>query len=89
MQQGASRHDRSAIAPSLSTRPKSCAIVFSAAWFSKLTTSDAITGLKLINGGGRAEVDAAHTRPVEANGPDVLSNGIALSGTATGCSIGV
>ncbi|MDW9508352.1 restriction endonuclease [Sinorhizobium meliloti] len=42
----------------------------------------AITGLKLINGGGRAEVDAAHIRTVEANGPDVLSNGIALSGTA-------
>ena len=42
----------------------------------------AITGLKLINGGGRAEVDAAHIRPVEANGPDILSNGIALSGTA-------
>ena len=42
----------------------------------------AITGLKLINGGGRAEVDAAHIRPVEANGPDILGNGIALSGTA-------
>ncbi|MCJ7997494.1 HNH endonuclease [Rhizobium cremeum] len=42
----------------------------------------AITGLKLINGGGRAEVDAAHIRPVEANGPDTLGNGIALSGTA-------
>jgi putative restriction endonuclease len=42
----------------------------------------AITGLKLINGGGRAEVDAAHIRPVEANGPDIISNGIALSGTA-------
>jgi len=42
----------------------------------------AITGLKLINGGGRAEVDAAHIRPVEANGPDIASNGIALSGTA-------
>lgn len=42
----------------------------------------AITGLKLINGGGRAEVDAAHIRSVEANGPDILSNGIALSGTA-------
>ncbi|MBB4576423.1 putative restriction endonuclease [Rhizobium lentis] len=38
--------------------------------------------LKLINGGGRAEVDAAHIRPVEANGPDILTNGIALSGTA-------
>lgn len=42
----------------------------------------AITGLKLINGGGRAEVDAAHIRSVEANGPDILTNGIALSGTA-------
>ncbi|AZO06740.1 MULTISPECIES: HNH endonuclease [unclassified Mesorhizobium] len=42
----------------------------------------AITGLKLINGGGRAEVSAAHIRPVERNGPDVINNGIALSGTA-------
>ena len=42
----------------------------------------AITGLKLINGGGRAEVDAAHIRPVERKGPDIVSNGIALSGTA-------
>jgi len=42
----------------------------------------AITGLKLINGGGRAEVAAAHIRPVEANGPDIVSNGLALSGTA-------
>ncbi|ACF03369.1 conserved hypothetical protein [Rhodopseudomonas palustris TIE-1] len=42
----------------------------------------AVTGLRLINGGGRAEVDAAHIRPVEANGPDVVNNGIALSGTA-------
>lgn len=42
----------------------------------------AITGLRLINGGGRAEVEAAHIRPVEQNGPDIISNGIALSGTA-------
>ncbi len=42
----------------------------------------AITGLRLINGGGRAEVEAAHIRPVEANGPDSVTNGIALSGTA-------
>jgi putative restriction endonuclease len=41
----------------------------------------AVTGLKLINGGGRAEVEAAHIRPVEANGPDIVSNGLALSGT--------
>lgn len=42
----------------------------------------ALSGLKLINGGGRAEVDAAHIRPVHANGPDIVSNGLALSGTA-------
>lgn len=42
----------------------------------------AITGLKLINGGGRAEVEAAHIRPVEHNGPDAVNNGIAMSGTA-------
>lgn len=42
----------------------------------------AISGLKLINGGGRAEVAAAHIRPVEANGPDIVNNGLALSGTA-------
>lgn len=42
----------------------------------------AVTGLKLINGGGRAEVAAAHIRPVEHNGPDIVTNGIALSGTA-------
>lgn len=41
----------------------------------------AITGLKLINGGGRAEVEAAHIRPVGANGPDTVQNGLALSGT--------
>ena len=42
----------------------------------------AVSGLKLINGGGRAEVAAAHIRPVEHNGPDIINNGIALSGTA-------
>lgn len=42
----------------------------------------AVTGLKLINGGGRAEVEAAHIRPVERNGPDIVNNGVALSGTA-------
>lgn len=41
----------------------------------------AISGLRLINGMGRAEVSAAHIRPVEANGPDIVNNGIALSGT--------
>lgn len=42
----------------------------------------AVTGLKFINGGGRAEVNAAHIQPVEHNGPDSINNGIALSGTA-------
>lgn len=41
----------------------------------------AITGLRLINGGGRAEAEAAHIRPVEASGPDIVTNGLALSGT--------
>jgi putative restriction endonuclease len=42
----------------------------------------AVTGLKFINGSGRAEATAAHIRPVEASGPDIVSNGVALSGTA-------
>lgn len=42
----------------------------------------AVTGLRLINGGGRAEVEAAHIRPVESSGPDIVTNGVALSGTA-------
>lgn len=41
----------------------------------------AVTGWKLINGGGRAEAEAAHIKPVEHNGPDSVQNGIALSGT--------
>lgn len=42
----------------------------------------AVTGLRLINGGGRPEVQAAHIRPVEHDGPDTVRNGIALTGTA-------
>ena len=41
----------------------------------------ALTGLKFINGGGRAEVEAAHIRSVEHGGPDTVRNGLALSGT--------
>lgn len=41
----------------------------------------AVTGLKLINGGGRPEVQAAHIRPVASSGPDSVRNGIALTGT--------
>lgn len=42
----------------------------------------AVTGLRIINGGGRSEVQAAHIWPVGLGGPDVVQNGIALSGTA-------
>jgi putative restriction endonuclease len=41
----------------------------------------AFTGFQFINGGGRAEVEAAHIKSVEARGPDVVQNGLALSGT--------
>lgn len=41
----------------------------------------ALTGMKLINGGGRAETQAAHIMSVEAGGPDTVANGIAPSGT--------
>ncbi len=40
-----------------------------------------MTGLCLINGGGRPEVQAAHIQPVSSNGPDSIRNGLALSGT--------
>jgi putative restriction endonuclease len=41
----------------------------------------AFSGLQFINGGGRAEVEAAHIKPVSAKGPDSVNNGLALSGT--------
>jgi putative restriction endonuclease len=41
----------------------------------------AFTGLRLINGGGRPEVQAAHIKPVSSKGPDSIRNGLALSGT--------
>jgi putative restriction endonuclease len=41
----------------------------------------AMSGLSLTNGGGRPEVEAAHIRPVAHGGPDVVRNGLALSGT--------
>ncbi|WP_214475191.1 HNH endonuclease [Mesorhizobium sp. dw_380] len=41
----------------------------------------AVTGLRMINGGGRAEVQAAHIKPVAVGGPDIVQNGIALSAT--------
>lgn len=41
----------------------------------------AISGLRLRNGGGRPEVQAAHIRPIEHQGSDSVRNGLALSGT--------
>ena len=41
----------------------------------------ALTGMQLINGGGRAEAQAAHIMSVSEGGPDTVANGIALSGT--------
>lgn len=41
----------------------------------------AVTGLRIINGGVRAELQAAHIRPVAAGGSDSVRNGLALSGT--------
>jgi putative restriction endonuclease len=54
---------------------------FSAAVKTAYHDTCAMTGLKIINGGGRSEVQAAHIRPVEHRGPDSVRNGIALSGT--------
>lgn len=41
----------------------------------------AVTGIRIINGGGRSEVQAAHIRPVADAGPDSVRNGLALCGT--------
>ena len=41
----------------------------------------AITGLRMVNGGGKAEAQAAHIWSVAAGGPDVVQNGLALSAT--------
>ncbi len=42
----------------------------------------AVTGLRMVNGGGKAEAQAAHIWGVADGGPDVVRNGIALSATA-------
>ncbi len=39
------------------------------------------TGLKIINGKGRPEAQAAHIKPVASHGPDSVRNGLALSST--------
>ncbi len=42
----------------------------------------AVTGLQMVNGGGKAEAQAAHIWSVADGGPDAVQNGIALSATA-------
>jgi putative restriction endonuclease len=54
---------------------------FSGAVKSAYENTCAFTGLKILNGGGRSEVQAAHIRPVAASGPDSVRNGLALSST--------
>ena len=58
-------------------RDRAFAVVIKAAY----QGTCAVTGLKIVNGGGRSEVQAAHIRPVAERGPDSVRNGIALSGT--------
>jgi putative restriction endonuclease len=41
----------------------------------------AMTGLQLVNGGGRCEIEAAHIKAVEDSGPDSPRNGLALCRT--------
>lgn len=41
----------------------------------------ALTGLRIENGGGWTEAQAAHIRPVKDRGPDSVRNGLLLSGT--------
>jgi putative restriction endonuclease len=54
---------------------------FSSAVRAAYDNTCAMTGLKIINGGGRPEVQATHIRPVADSGPDSVRNGLALSGT--------
>ncbi|MES4993863.1 HNH endonuclease [Agrobacterium radiobacter] len=54
---------------------------FSAAIKTAYHDTCAVTGIKLINGAGRSEVQAAHIRPVAQGGPDSVRSGLALSGT--------
>lgn len=42
----------------------------------------AVTRLRMVNGGGKAEAQAAHIWGVAEGGPDLVQNGIALSATA-------
>lgn len=41
----------------------------------------ALTGIRMINGGGASEAEAAHIKPVAERGPDMIQNGLSLSRT--------
>ena len=69
--------DRASILSSRDARDQSFARLVKAAYRGRC----AISGLDLRNGSGRSEVQAAHIRPVKYRGPDVVTNGLALSGT--------
>ena len=47
----------------------------------------AMTELKIINGGGRSEVQAAHIRPVAEAGPDLFATALRSVAPCTGCLI--
>jgi putative restriction endonuclease len=64
----------------VSSRPVRDA-AFSGAVKSAYENTCAFTGLQILNGGGRSEVQAAHIRPVAASGPDSVRNGLALCST--------
>ncbi|MGC9271280.1 HNH endonuclease [Acidiphilium sp.] len=59
-----------------------CDAAFSSAIKATYKDTCGFTGLKLINGGGQSEVQAAPIRPVASAGPDSMRNGIALCGPA-------
>ena len=75
----AGEHDRRVVQQLISRPFRDRA--FAAAVKTAYADTCAVTGLKIINGGGRSEVQAAHIRPVADRGPDSVRNGIALSGT--------
>jgi len=54
---------------------------FAGAVMTAYSDTCAMTGLKIVNGGGRTEAQAAHIRPVASGGTDSVRNGVALSGT--------
>ena len=72
-------YDRPVIERVLSRRVRDAA--FAQAVRHAYSATCAMTGLKIINGGGRAEVQAAHIRPVSERGPDSVRNGVALAAT--------